>query len=114
MATPPHVPIPEPTLGVAAYQGETVADLGNYIQVAKLGQMLLIVPQIIASVVFPRTASGFDRQRINHIIMVMARLFSQLFLLLFIAVLLLQYVVEQRGFAGSEKAGENGDRNRTR
>lgn len=67
----------------------TVADLGNYIQVAKLGQMLLIVPQIIASVVFPRTASGFDRQRLNHIIMVMARLFSQLFLLLFIAVLLL-------------------------
>lgn len=67
----------------------TVADLGNYIQVAKLGQMLLIVPQIIASVVFPRTASGFDRQRLNHIIMIMARLFSQLFLLLFIAVLLL-------------------------
>ncbi|QEC65827.1 hypothetical protein FRZ67_00360 [Panacibacter ginsenosidivorans] len=67
----------------------TAADLGNYIQVAKLGQMLLIVPQIIASVVFPRTASGSDRQRLNHIIMVMARLFSQLFLLLFIGVLLL-------------------------
>jgi len=67
----------------------TAADLGNYIQVAKLGQMLLIVPQIIASVVFPRTASGFDRQRLNNIIMVIARLFSQLFLLLFIAVLIL-------------------------
>src|SRR5690242_13330172 len=30
----------------------TDADLGNYIQVSKLGQMMLIVPQIIASVVF--------------------------------------------------------------
>ena len=36
----------------------TAADLGNYIQVSKLGQMMLIIPQIIASVVFPRTASG--------------------------------------------------------
>jgi O-antigen/teichoic acid export membrane protein len=67
----------------------SAADLGNYIQVAKLGQMLLIVPQIIASVVFPRTASGIDRQRLNNLIMVIARLFSQLFLALFICVLLL-------------------------
>jgi O-antigen/teichoic acid export membrane protein len=67
----------------------TAADLGNYIQVSKLGQMLLIVPQIIASVVFPRTASGLERKRLNTIIMILARLFSQLFLILFIAVLLL-------------------------
>lgn len=67
----------------------TASDLGNYIQVSKLGQMLLIVPQIIASVVFPRTASGVDRRRLNSIIMILARLFSQLFLLLFIAVLFL-------------------------
>lgn len=64
----------------------TKADLGNYIQVAKLGQMMLIIPQIIASVVFPKTASGLDRQRLNNSIMVMARIFSQLFLLLFIVV----------------------------
>jgi len=66
----------------------TSADLGNYIQVSKLGQMMLIVPQIIASVVFPKTASGVERQRLNNIIMIMARLFSQLFLILFIGVLI--------------------------
>lgn len=32
--------------------------LGNYIQVSKLGQMLLIIPSIISSVVFPHTAGG--------------------------------------------------------
>ena len=62
----------------------TAADLGNYIQVSKLGQMMLIIPQIIASVVFPRTASGIDRMKINNAIMMIARLFSQLFLLAFI------------------------------
>jgi O-antigen/teichoic acid export membrane protein len=64
----------------------TDADLGNYIQVSKLGQMMLIIPQIIASVVFPRTASGIEKQRLSNSIMVMARLFSQLFIvaLLFI------------------------------
>lgn len=33
-------------------------DLGNYIQVSKLGQLLFILPGIISSAVFPRTASG--------------------------------------------------------
>ncbi len=62
----------------------TAADLGNYIQVSKLGQMMLVIPQIISSVVFPRTASGIDRMKINSAIMLIARLFSQLFLLAFI------------------------------
>ena len=62
----------------------TAADLGNYIQVSKLGQMMLVIPQIISSVVFPRTASGIDRMKINSAIMMIARLFSQLFLLAFI------------------------------
>ncbi len=65
----------------------TDADLGNYIQVSKLGQMMLIVPQIIASVVFPRTASGIERQRLSNSIMVMARLFSQLILGVLIVVM---------------------------
>jgi O-antigen/teichoic acid export membrane protein len=65
----------------------TDADVGNYIQVSKLGQMMLIVPQIIASVVFPRTASGIERQRLSNSIMVIARLFSQLFVGVFIVVL---------------------------
>lgn len=65
----------------------TAGDLGNYIQVSKLGQMMLIVPQIIASVVFPRTASGIEPLRLSNSIMLMARLFSQLFLAVFIVIL---------------------------
>jgi len=64
----------------------TAADLGNYIQVSKLGQMMLIVPQIIASVVFPRTASGIDKTMLNNAILVMARLLSQLYVVVFILI----------------------------
>jgi len=62
----------------------TAVDLGNYIQASKLGQMLLIVPQIIASVIFPQTASGFERETVNNTITIISRLFSQCFLLLLI------------------------------
>jgi len=62
----------------------TAADLGNYIQVSKLGQMLLIIPQIIASVIFPRSASGINRKELNSSLMTIARLFSQLYLLIII------------------------------
>jgi O-antigen/teichoic acid export membrane protein len=71
----------------------TDADLGNYIQVSKLGQMMLIVPQIVASVVFPRTASGVERDRLSNSITLIARLFSQLFLLVFIGVALLGHYI---------------------
>ncbi|MEP6684875.1 MAG: polysaccharide biosynthesis C-terminal domain-containing protein [Parafilimonas sp.] len=68
----------------------TAADLGNYIQVSKLGQLFLLVPQIIASVVFPKTATGgVDRMKINNAIIVMARLFSQLYLVAFIVTALI-------------------------
>lgn len=65
----------------------TAEDLGNYIQVSKLGQMLLIIPQIIASVIYPGTASELNRKELNNAVMIIARLFSQLYLLLFIVVL---------------------------
>ncbi len=65
----------------------TPADLGNYIQVSKLGQILLIIPQIIASVVFPRSASGIDRKELNTTVMIIARLFSQLYLLIMIFII---------------------------
>jgi len=71
----------------------TDADLGNYIQVSKLGQMMLIVPQIIASVVFPRTASGIERERLSNSITIMARIFSQLFLLVLIAIAFLGHYI---------------------
>lgn len=66
----------------------TESDLGNYIQVSKLGQLFLIVPQIIASVIFPKSAGTAERGEINASIMIIARLFSQLFLLVIIVTLL--------------------------
>ncbi|HWB25480.1 MAG TPA: polysaccharide biosynthesis C-terminal domain-containing protein [Chitinophagaceae bacterium] len=62
----------------------TASDLGNYIQVSKLGQLLLIVPQIMASVIFPKSASTSDRAELNSSVMIIARLFSQLYLVIII------------------------------
>ncbi len=42
------------------------ADLGNYIQVSKLGQMLLIIPTIISSVVLPQTAEGMFNEEMKQ------------------------------------------------
>lgn len=53
------------------------ADLGNYIQASKLGQMLLIIPQIFASVIFPQTASGNLRTDVNKSIFIFLRVFLQ-------------------------------------
>lgn len=66
----------------------TESDLGNYIQVSKLGQLFLIVPQIIASVIFPQSAGTADRTEINKTVMVIARLFSQMFLVIIIIIAL--------------------------
>jgi len=60
----------------------SASDLGNYIQVSKFGQLFLIVPQIIASVIFPKSAGASDRTEINTSVMVIARLLSQLFLVI--------------------------------
>jgi O-antigen/teichoic acid export membrane protein len=48
-----------------------------------MGQLLLVLPQIMASVIFPRSASGADRLELNNALMVIARLLWQLFLLVF-------------------------------
>ena len=66
----------------------TDADLGNYIQVSKMGQLFLIVPQIIASVIFPRSASGGNRQELSTALMTISRLLSQFFLVTFVIILL--------------------------
>ncbi len=60
----------------------TQTELGNYIQASKLGQMLLIVPQILASVVFPQTAEGLNETRIKQNILIISRLLMQFFLAL--------------------------------
>lgn len=62
----------------------TAADLGNYIQASKMGQMLLILPQIIASAIFPQVASGDDKEAVYKALTVLPRLFLQLFLIIFL------------------------------
>ena len=63
-------------------------DLGNYIQASKLGQMLLIIPQIIASAIFPQTATGNYSESIVSAIKSLSRLLLQLFLIIIIIVAL--------------------------
>ena len=59
--------------------------LGNYIQVSKLGQMLLILPTIVSSVVFPQTASGGTQlQEMKENIMRIGRFMSIVYLFLFL------------------------------
>jgi O-antigen/teichoic acid export membrane protein len=57
-------------------------DLGNYIQVSKHGQMLLILPQIIASAVFPQTASETDRQTVRDTVALLSRFFLVIYILI--------------------------------
>ena len=45
----------------------TAADLGNYIQVSKLVQIFLLIPIIIASVIFPNIASGKTKESVAQL-----------------------------------------------
>jgi len=47
-------------------------DLGNYIQVSKIGQLFFLLPVIIASAIFPLTASGLKTE-VNSGLPVLAR-----------------------------------------
>lgn len=61
----------------------SLPELGNYIQVSKLGQMLLIVPSIISSVIFPHTAGGMPRNEMIEKILRLGRIISVLYIVLF-------------------------------
>ena len=63
-------------------------ELGNYIQVSKLSQMLLIIPTIISSVVFPHTAGGMHRTEMKDNILRIGRITTLLYLVLFVLMLL--------------------------
>ena len=69
--------------------GNNIADLGNYIQSSKLSQLLLIAPQILASSIFPQLASGKNQEEIVETISRLCRIFSIIFLAIFIIVLIL-------------------------
>ena len=59
-------------------------DLGNYLQASKFSQILLVVPQILASTIFPLVAKQNQKEEIMVIIGRLVRLFSTLFFVLFI------------------------------
>lgn len=61
-------------------QSCSAEDLGNYIQASKLGQLMLVIPQIMASAIFPQTASGALRGDVNKSILILFRLFLVVFL----------------------------------
>lgn len=65
------------------------ADLGNYIQASKLVQVLLLLPQILASSVFPQTASGIDKTFVQKTINKWSKQLLWIYLGLFMLVLLL-------------------------
>ncbi len=62
--------------------------LGNYIQVSKLGQMLLIIPQILASAVLPQTAGGYNQPVTRNTILIISRIFTALYIVLIVIVVL--------------------------
>ncbi len=63
--------------------------LGNYIQVSKLAQMLLIIPTIISSVVFPHTAGGMHLAEMKDNIMRIGRITTVVYVVLIIVIAIL-------------------------
>lgn len=61
----------------------TAEQLGNYIQVSKLGQIVLLLPGILASVIFPRTALG-KHEDMARALSRMIRIAVLLFCLMFV------------------------------
>ena len=67
----------------------TAEELGNYIQVSKLGQMLLIIPTILAGVILPNTASGStQRIEMKQNILRIGRIITVLYFILFLLAVL--------------------------
>ena len=60
------------------------SELGNYIQASKMGQILLLVPQILASVILPQIAEGINKEKVTSNILVMSRLLIQLFIVIIV------------------------------
>lgn len=55
-------------------------DLGNYIQVSKLGQLFFILPTILAGAVFPLTAGG-KKEEVNQLLATISRVILLLYIL---------------------------------
>lgn len=66
----------------------SAADLGNYIQASKIGQLIFVIPQVIAAAMFPQTASGKLHLDVSNTIIKLFRLFMQVFIVLIVFVLI--------------------------
>ena len=66
----------------------TTKDLGNYIQVSKLGQIFLLLPSIVATAVFTRTAGG-KQEEIRSVIEIISRWLLLLYLIFVLAIVLM-------------------------
>lgn len=64
------------------------ADLGNYIQASKLSQLLLILPQIMASSIFPQMASGKQKEEVVSGIIKLFKLFFLLYIVIIIVIVI--------------------------
>ena len=63
--------------------------MGNYLQVSKFGQIILVIPQILASAIFPQIANSNQKGDVVDIIGRLLRLLTAFFVLLFFVVLIL-------------------------
>lgn len=71
----------------------TPQELGNYIQISKLGQMLLIIPSIIASVIFPHIAGGMQKLEMKDNILRIGRITTIMYIVIFVLIAVFGYRV---------------------
>jgi len=62
------------------------ADLGAYIQASKLGQLFLVLPAMIANVLFPATAGG-SRSVVNSLLPVLCRVFLCVYIIILLPII---------------------------
>jgi O-antigen/teichoic acid export membrane protein len=60
----------------------SAADAGNYMQASRFAQLLWLIPQMLATAVFPRTAEGINETEIRNVIMRFARVFILIYVLI--------------------------------
>ena len=58
--------------------------LGNYIQASKMGQLCLVIPQMLAAAVFPATSSGKDKEILQLSLISIMRILLKVFAVLFL------------------------------
>lgn len=66
----------------------TANDLGNYTQASKLGQLFLLVPQVISSALFSQTASGELQKDVSETMVRLFRILLQVFMAAIILIVL--------------------------